>query len=171
MADAATMTIDATILPDDVSKELLNETFAYTPADTTEGWYYKLTNVTTSSTDLIALQTYAQKGGSVTGTDAGAALPLIAAGDKVKFLFVKHTGYREDGSTGNTADSIYLVFDAGTAAHNAADAIEIGPGESWFAKFNGATTADIHCISGQKEGAGTGGNKIQTIVAAIIDDV
>ena len=52
-----------------------------------------------------------------------------------------------------------------------ADAIEIGPSESWFVKLNNVTVADIHCISGAKAGAGTGSAKIQCIVAAIIDNV
>ena len=142
----------------------------YTPADGTEGWYYKLTDVTTSSADLIAANTFLQFGGTAQGEDTGSAMHAVATGDKVKFLFIKHTGYRDDGTTGNTADSVYLCLDAGTAAHNLADAIEVGPNESWYGKFNNVTVADIHCISGQKAGAGTGGNKIQCLVAAIIDN-
>ena len=170
MADDATMSLSATILPDEISKTLTSLTMTYTPADATEGWYYKLTDVTTSNADLIAANTYVQFGAS-TGEDTGTAMHAVATADKVKFLFIKHTSVTDDGSTGNTADSVYLCFDAGTAAHNLADAIEIGPGESWYGKFNGVTVADIHCISGQKAGAGTGGNKIQCIVAAIIDNV
>ena len=64
-----------------------------------------------------------------------------------------------------------MCLDAGTAAHSLADAIEIGPSESWFVKLNNVTVADIHCISGAKAGAGTGSAKIQCIVAAIIDNV
>ncbi len=170
MADGATMTLSATILPDEISKTLSGLTMQYTPVDGTEGWYYKLTDVTTSNADLIAANTYLQFGAS-TGEDTGTAMHAVATADKVKFLLIKHTGYRDDGSTVNTADSVYLCLDAGTAAHNLADAIEIAPNESWYGKFNGVTVADIHCISGQKSGAGTGGNKIQCIVAAIIDNV
>jgi hypothetical protein len=170
MADDATMSLSATILPDEISKTLTSLSMAYAPADATEGWYYKLTDVTTSNADLIAANTYLQFGSS-TGEDTGSAMHAVATADKVKFLFIKHTGFRDDGTTGNTADSVYLCLDAGTAAHNLADAIEIGPNESWYGKFNGVTVADIHCISGQALGAGTGANKIQCIVAAIIDNV
>jgi hypothetical protein len=171
MADDATMSLSATILPDEISKTLTSLSMAYTPADATEGWYYKLTDVTTSSADLIAANTYLQFGGTSQGEDTGSAMHTVATGDKVRFLFIKHTGVTDDGSTANTSDSIYLCLDAGTAAHDLADAIEIGPNESWYGKFNGVTVADIHCISGQIAGAGTGGNKIQCIVAAIIDNV
>ncbi len=170
MADDATMSLSATILPDEISKTLTSLSMTYTPADGTEGWYYKLTDVTTSSADLIAANTFLQFGGTAQGEDTGSAMHAVATGDKVKFLFIKHTGYRDDGTTGNTADSVYLCLDAGTAAHNLADAIEVGPNESWYGKFNNVTVADIHCISGQKAGAGTGGNKIQCLVAAIIDN-
>ena len=171
MADAATMTVSAVILPDEISKTLASQTFSYTPADATEGWYYKLTDVTTSSADLISTETYLQFGGTAQGEDTGATMHAVHANDVVKFLFIKHTAKRDDGSTGNTADSVYLCFDGGTAAHNLVDAVEVGPGETWFAKFNGLTVGNLHCISGQVAGAGTGGNKIQCIVAAIIDNV
>ena len=39
MADDATITLDITMLPDDISKTLENEAFSYTPADSTEGWF------------------------------------------------------------------------------------------------------------------------------------
>tara|TARA_R100000808_G_scaffold9185_1_gene25380 strand:- start:1369 stop:1890 length:522 start_codon:yes stop_codon:yes gene_type:complete len=173
MANAASITVKATLLPSEISKLLDDITVTYTPSDSTEGWYYKLTNVTTSSLDLIEQGTagYVGKGSTPTGVDAGGTSSLVASGDKVKFLFIKHLGVRDDGSTLNTADSIYLVLDAAAAAHNAVDAIEVGPNECWFGKMNGTTVADIHAISGQKAGAGTGGNKIQCIVAAILDDV
>lgn len=171
MADAATMTVSAVILPDEISKTLASQTFSYTPADATEGWYYKLTDVTTSSADLISTETYLQFGGTAQGEDTGSAMHAVHANDVVKFLFIKHTGKTDDGSTGNTADSVYLCFDGGTAAHNLADAVEVGPGETWFAKFNGLTVGNLHCISGQKAGAGTGSAKIQCVVAAILDNV
>ena len=171
MADAATMTIKAVLLPDEIQATLKDLTFAYTPADATEGWYYKLTDVTTSSADLISTETYLQFGGTAQGEDTGSAMHAVHANDVVKFLFIKHTGKTDDGSTGNTADSVYLCFDGGTAAHNLADAVEVGPGETWFAKFNGLTVGNLHCISGQKAGAGTGSAKIQCVVAAILDNV
>jgi hypothetical protein len=171
MADDATMTISAVILPDEISKTLESQTYGYTPADATEGWYYKMVDVTTSSGNLIGTETFLQKGAAAAGVDVGSAMPAISTSDKVKFLFIKHTGYRDDGTTANTADSVFLVFDGGSAAHGAADAVEVGPSECWFGKFNGLTVGNLNCISAQKAAAGSGGNKIQCFVAAVIDDV
>ena len=54
MADAATMTIKAVLLPDVIQKTLKDLTFAYTPADANDKWYYKLVNVRhNASADLI----------------------------------------------------------------------------------------------------------------------
>ena len=171
MADDATMTISAVILPDEISKTLASQTYSYAPADTTEGWYYKIVDVTTTSTDLISTETFLQKGATAAGVDTGATMPAITTSDKVKFLFIKHTSKQDDGSTNNTSDSVYLTFAGETVTHSIANAVEIGPGEIWFAKFNNLTVANLHCISGAGAGAGTGGNKIQCIVAAIIKDV
>ena len=90
---------------------------------------------------------------------------------KIKFLFIKHTGYEDDGTTVNTDDSVYLNFDGTTAANGSATCLEIGPNESWFGKPN-CTIANMNCISGVKDKGGTSGvDKIQCIVAAIIDNI
>ena len=170
MADSATMTIKAVILPNEIQKTIKDLSFEYSPADTTEGWYYKLTDVTNTSTDLISTETFLQKGTTAAGEDTGTAMASITSSDNVKFLFIKHTGYRDDGTTGNTADSVYINFDGGASAHNDTSALEIGPNESWYGK-PGCTVADIHVISALKAKAGTSSNKVQCIVAAIIDDV
>ena len=171
MADDATMTISAVMLPDEIALTLASQTYAYTPADTTEGWYYKLVNVTTSSTDLIATETFLQKGTTAAGADTGTAMPAITSSDAVKFLFIKHTGKRADGSTNNTTESVFLNAYTGAAAHDLKGSIEIGPSECWFGKLSATTVADVHAISGGKAGTGAGSNTIQCIVAAIIDDV
>jgi len=167
----ATLTIDATILPDQISKTLKDISVEYTPADGTEGWYYSVSNITNTNGNLIEAKTYLQKGSSPTGIDVGSSSTSVAATDKVKFLFIRHLGVTDDGSTANTNDSIYICLDGGTAAHNLADAIEIAPNEVWFGKFNNVTVDDVHVISALKGGAGTSSTKIQCLVAAIIDDV
>tara|TARA_R110002020_G_scaffold44917_2_gene128911 strand:- start:25992 stop:26510 length:519 start_codon:yes stop_codon:yes gene_type:complete len=171
MADAGTITLDVAILPDDIAKTLTDETFVYTPADSTEGWYYKLTVVAGSDGELIARQSYLQKGSGVTGTLVGANMPTVAADDKVKFLFVKNTGFTEDGTTANTTDSIYICFDGGTTTGTLGDAIEIGPGESWYGKFTSLTVENLKCIAAVKAGGGGTIKKVQAIVAAVLDDV
>ena len=171
MADDATMNISGSFLPIEIQKKFTGKTYAYEPADATEGYYYKLTDITNSSTDLIDTGVnYMQFGGSAQGEDADVAMHTTHDNDKVKFLYIEHTGKRDDGTTNNTADSIYVCFDAGTAAHNLGDAIEIGANESWFCK-PGCTVADVHCIAAQAAKAGTSSNKIQAIVIAILDNV
>ena len=40
MADAATMTIKAVLLPDEIQATLKDLTFSYTPANSSEKWFY-----------------------------------------------------------------------------------------------------------------------------------
>ena len=98
-------------------------------------------------------------------------MDTTASTDKIKFLFIKHTGYEDNGSSANTDDSVYINFDGTAAANDSTTCLEIGPNESWYGK-PGCTIEDLHCISGVKNKGGTSGvAKIQCIVAAIIDDV
>ena len=165
MADAATMTLEAVILPDEIQKTLSDLTFAYTPADANDKWYYKLVNVTTSSGNLIAgnfLQNSA-------GINVGSSEATVSISDKVKFIFIKNTG-TTDGST-STDDSIYIVLDGGTAAYTSTDAIEIGAGESWYGKLTNTLVGNLNAITGDANASSTGDGSAQCVVAAIIDDV
>ena len=171
MADAATMTIKAVLLPDEIQKTLKDLSFEYTPANNTEGWYYKLTDVKTSSANLVDTGASYMQFGASTGADAAELMHTTSGADKVKFLFIKHTSVRDDGTTANTADSVYLNFDGTVAANSSTTCLEIGPGESWYGK-PGCTVADINCISGVLNKGGTSGvQKIQCVVAAIIDNI
>lgn len=170
-ADKANMVISGSILPLEIQKKFTGGAYEYSLADNTEGYYYKLTDITNTSTDLIDDgHSFMQFGGTDQGAATGTDMAQTHANDKVKFLYIKHTGKTDDGSTTNTADSIYLCFDAGTAAHDLADAVEVGPNETWFAKLN-CTVAQLHAISALKAKAGTSSNTVQAIVIAIIDNV
>ncbi len=52
MANDAQVSIQATILPDEIAKTLTG-TMTVAPVDANDKWYYKLTACTTTSTDLI----------------------------------------------------------------------------------------------------------------------
>ena len=160
MADAATMTIKAVLLPEEIQATLKDLTFTYTPVNSSEQWFYGIVNVphNTGDIDLITGKFLANADGVQTGT----ANADIATADKVKFIFIKNA---------DATDSLYLVLDGNTAAHSVTDAIEIGPGESWFAKLPNVTAGDIHAINGGPNGADAGDANIQCTVAAIIDDV
>ena len=165
MADAATMTIKAVLLPDEIQKTLKDLTFAYTPADANDKWFYGLINVRhNSSRDLIAGEFLSNSA----GIDTGGGTSTIATTDKIKFLFIKNTG-TTDGSS-STDESVMLVFDGSAVAHSSTNAVVIDAGESWFAKLPNTTVADLHCISADSDQT-VGGGHVQCIVAAILDDV
>ena len=154
MADDATVSIQATILPDEIAKTL-SGSMTVAPDDASDKWYYKLTACTTTSTDLIA--------GSFldyTAVDDDTAPTAISTSDKVKFLFVQNT---------SSADGVYIVFDGGTAANDVADGVFIGPSQTWFGRLPNTTVANIHAISSDIGDAGDATANL--IVAALIDDV
>ena len=154
MANDATVNITATILPDEISKTI-SGSMTVTPDDANDKWYYKKTEVTTTSADLIA--------GSFldyTAVYQDTAPTAVASGDKIKFLFVKNT---------STTDGIMLSIDAGTAAFNLADGIFVGPSQSWFGRLPNVTVADLHAISADIGDAGDASATV--IVAALLDDV
>ena len=166
MADAATMTIKAVLLPDEIQTTLKDLSFSYTPADVSEKWFYKLVNVphTGGGVDLISGAFVCDsRGGAISDTQV-----LVTTSDKVKFLFIKNTG-TTDGST-STDESVHLVIDGSTVAHGTANAIEISSGQSWFGKLPNTTVDNLHAISADPDQTAGGGN-VQCIVAAIIKDV
>jgi len=166
MADAATMTIKAVLLPDEIQKTLKDLTFAYTPADANDKWFYGLINVphNTGSVDLISGEFLSNSAGKNTGSSTAS----ISTSDKVKFLFIKNTG-TTDGSS-STEESIMLVVDGSTVAHSSTNAVAIDAGESWYAKLPNTTVADLHAIATDPDQT-VGGGSVQCIVAAILDDV
>ena len=154
MANDATVNITATILPDEISKTI-SGSMTVTPDDANDKWYYKKTEVTTTSADLIA--------GSFldyTAVDQDTDMTAVSTSDKVKFLFIKNT---------STADGVYVCFDGGTAANDLVDAVFVGPSQSWFGRLPNVTVADLHAISADIGAAGDASATV--IVAALLDDV
>jgi len=148
MADDATISLSATVLPDEIATVIAG-TMTLAPADANDKWYYKLTSVSNASTDLMAgyFTDY-------TAIDDDTAPTAVHVNDKVKFLFIKNT----DGS-----NDVYLVFDAGTASTSAGDAIKVPAGTAWFGQLPNTTVGDIHAISST--------STVNCIVAALLDDV
>ena len=82
MADAATISVTATMLPDEIAK-VITGSMTVTPADANHKWYYKLTSVTNTSNDLI--------GGSYSNYTALAdatAPQAIATGDTLSLIHI-----------------------------------------------------------------------------------
>ena len=154
MADAATISVTATMLPDEIAKTITGS-MTVTPDDANDKWYYKLTSCTATSTDLIA--------GSFldyTAVDDDTAPTAISTSDKVKFLFVQNT---------STADGVMLGFAGETTAYNLANGVFIGPSQTWFGRLPNTTVANLHAISSD---IGDAGDAVAIlIVAALIDDV
>ena len=149
MADAATVVMKTTILPDEIAKTI-EATTTVTPADANDKWYYKFTSVSNASSDLMAGY-YTD----YTAVDDDTAPTAIATGDKVKFLFIKNID--------TNSRSIFIVLDAGTASSSANDGITIGPSEAFVARLPNTTVADIHAISSA--------STAECIVCALLDDV
>ncbi len=154
MADDAQVSIQATILPDEIAKTLTG-TMTVTPDDANDKWYYKLTACTTTSTDLIAGNFL-----DYTAVDDDTAPTAVHTADKVKFLFIQKT---------SSADGVYVCFDGGTAANDLVDGVFIGPSQTWFGRLPNTTVANIHAISSDIGDAGDATANL--IVAALIDDV
>ena len=154
MADAATISVTATMLPDEIAKTIAGS-MTVTPADANHKWYYKLTSVSNASTDLMAgyFTDY-------TAVDDDTAPTAITTSDKVRFLFVQNT---------SSDDGVYLCFDGGTAVNTVVDGIFIGASESWFGQLPNTTVGNLHAISSDLTSAGDA--TCNLIVAALIDDV
>ena len=134
MADDATISVQATVLPDEIAKTI-SGSLTITPSDTSEKWYYKLTSVSNSSTDLIAGY-YTD----YTAVDDDTAPTAVATGDKVLFLFIKNT---------DSSNDVYIVLDAGTASTSAGDAIKIPANSSWYGNLPNTTVEDVPDIKNQ----------------------
>ena len=149
MADDATITLKATLLPDEIAK-VINGSMIVTPDDANDKWYFKKTSVSNSSTDLIA-GNYTD----YTAVDDDTAPTAVATGDKVNFLFIKNID--------TNSRSIYIVLDAGTASSSAGDGITIGPNQFFCARLPNTTVADIHAIASA--------STAEVLVCALLDDV
>ncbi len=170
IGDAAILNITGKMLPSEISKQLSGIAMTYAPASSDEGWYYKLTNLTTTSGQLLSESPYLSKGGQSRGTDVSSNTDIASLSDKVKFLIVINMGFIETGAT-KTTNSAYITLNGATAAHNGVSSIEIGTNEAWYAKMNNTTLGDINAISGQPAGGGTASTKLQCVVAAILEDI
>ena len=157
-ADRATVSISASLLPDEI-KTSVGGTTVYDIDDYGDNnkWAYSLTIVGATSEDaLLATVAYLGQG---TAEEGGTA--SVAADDDVLFLFVKHTG-TTDGSTATTATLALNL--AGTAATgSAAGDIVLKPGECFAARMGTANPmANINADSSS--------GSIQAMVFVIADD-
>jgi hypothetical protein len=154
MADAATVVMKTTILPDEIAKTI-EATTTVSPKDANDKWYYKLTSVSAASSDLMAGNYI-----DYAAVDDDTAPDAIATGDKVEFIYIKNT---------DAANDIYVVFDGGTVANTATDAVKISPNQSFYGRFPNATVADVHAIGYDPSAAAAA--TATCIVCALLDDI
>ena len=154
MADDASVSFQATILPAEIAKTLTG-TMTVTPDDANDKWYYKLTSITTTSADLIAGRFL-----DYTAVDQDTDQTAVSTSDKVKFLFIQNT---------SSSDGIYLCLDGDTAANDLADGIFIGPSQTFVGRFPNTTVGNLHAISSDIADAGDA--SVTAIVCALLDDV
>ena len=154
MADAATITVTATMLPDEIAKTITGSMIV-TPTDANDKWYYKLTALTTTSAQLIAGSFL-----NYTALAPATGHTAITTSDKVRFLFVQNT---------SSTDGLYLCFDGQTAVNTGVDMLFIGPSQTWFGQLPNTTVGNLTAIS--SDIADVGEATVNIIVAALIDDV
>ena len=145
MADAATISVTATMLPDEIAK-VITGSMTVSPADANHKWYYKLTSVSNSSTDLMA--------GYFTdylAIDDDTVPIAITTSDTVAFLFIQNT---------DASNSVYLNWNGAAAA--AAGNLYVGAGETWYGRLGVTLVGSLHAISST--------STVNCIVAALIDD-
>ena len=154
MADAATISVTATMLPDEIAKTI-SGSMTVTPTDANDKWYYKLTALTTTSAQLIAGSFL-----NYTAIAPATGHTAITTSDKVRFLFVQNQ---------SSGDGLYLCFDGGTAVNTGVDMAFVGASETWFAQLPNTTVGNLVAISSDIADAGDA--SVNGLVIAVLDDV
>ena len=83
MADSASVTMEATILPDEIAK-VISGSLTVTPADSGDKWYYKISRVANSSSVLMNGSYIGRIGNTTTPIADETAMEATATGDNIK---------------------------------------------------------------------------------------
>tara|TARA_R100001086_G_scaffold223705_1_gene141518 strand:+ start:261 stop:716 length:456 start_codon:yes stop_codon:yes gene_type:complete len=150
MANDAQVTMQVTVLPDEIAKTF-SASMTVTPDDANDKWYYKKTSVSNTGTEDLIEGYFLD----YTAVDNDTAPTAVHDDDKIKFLFIKNID--------TNSRSIFICFDGGTAASDLVDGVTIGPNESFAARLPNTTVSNLH----SKSSASTA----ECIVCALIDDV
>ena len=103
--------------------------------------------------------------GYLNGSSASGLAPtVVASGDKIEFIVLKHSGFRSDGSTASAStEVIHFNFTDSTAGAAATGNLQLNPGEVWWGRFSGTPDdADLTAIAI--------GNDVKLLVYAILDN-
>ena len=151
MANDASVTVQATVLPDTIAK-VLSGSLTVSQGSSNQGdkWYYQLTQVRNTSDQLI------ENGSKFIDVDAiatGGSPADIDVADKIQFVFIKNT----DGS-----NDIYIALDGNAATSSREVGIKIPANSSWFGHIPNCRVDDLTCISSS--------STVNCVVAALIND-
>ena len=111
------------VLPDEMRKRL-NGSMSYIAVDANDKWVYAKKQITHTS-------------GNILTTDDDylmAPATAVAAGDKYKFLLIRHTGFTDSNENVSSPYGVMFAIDAGTPAYNDANLIFLAPGDMMVLK-------------------------------------
>ncbi len=166
MADKALGSLSASVFMDDLRSSLTGG-LSYEPDNANDKWIYSEHSVTATGTvNMITI------GEMFLGT----ATPCVA-GDKIKWIAIKHTGTSDGGTTVDRTKAILVTHTGATPVYNGSTStagILIEPNELFIAKLPQTTIQDLHAIVVNYSSSGTitvntGTVKVQ--IAALVDDV
>ena len=159
-ANKATVSISASVLPDDM-KTHVSSSVTY---DLNDGagdaskWVYFSSNVGSGS-EILMPAGISYLGG--TASDETAV--THATNDHLEFIVIKHSGYQGDGTTKST-DNIHFNFTDSVDADDATGNLTLEPGDVWYGRFSG--TADLTDFTVEAKA-----NTVKLLVYAVLDDV
>jgi hypothetical protein len=132
----------------------LGGTITYTKADENDKWFYNKSISITTDDELII-----PTGVSSSQYTDGSA--IIAAGDKVRLLYVRHTGETVAGTKTNLR--LYITLD-GVDPASQNDALVLDKGESMIIKPSNCQVGNLHS-------AAESGGPVIVEVLGIADDI
>ena len=161
-ADKATVSVSASVLTDD-AKVNVGGTITHEIADgagDVSQWLSYALDVDTSEEVIIPTGI-----GYLNCSNTSDLAPaIVATGDKIEFVVLKHSGFRSDGSTASASTAVvHFNFTDSTAGAAATGNIQLNPGEMWWGRMSGTPdNQDFTALSIS--------NDVKVLVYAILDD-
>lgn len=133
-------------------KKTLSGSISYTMADANDKWAYTTTAAVTSNSNLIVPHLgirYFTQGGT------------ISLSDKVKYIYLKHTGVN---ATGDTSVVVYFTIDGSAPTSSNAKGLVLESNEGMLLKPTGLTVDNLHAATADS-------SEVYIEFAGILDDV
>ena len=159
------------VLPQEIRKRF-NGSMSYNGVDANDKWIYKKVLVTHSAGTLIGTNDDFL---TVTNDSDDPA----AAGDNIRFIIIKHTGYLTTNESSTSAYGVLISFDNTAPAWNttasAGTPLFLAPGDTMAIKIPNTQLSELKVItcaisSGIPSGTTSSGEDALVEIAAIVDD-